>query len=1075
LPCSLRRGILTPYFSQKFRAGRDKTGWGSHVGIRSPLKLLFACVLFTAGLWPALSSAQQSDEPVRRAFLVGNLKYNDSYIVRLERTVNDAKDLAKDLEDVGFDKKNIKVATDIKNKAAFNKEFEAFLKTVNPGDFVLFYFSGHGFGVETLRRNYLLFTDVKSPFTYTRGKMSDDERRNADLVRVRIPRYIPAYQTEEIPEGGSAISTAEIEAKIAEKDPGNVLMILDACRSLARTALDQVEEQRVTVRRSSESGSRLITEAVPRDRFMVLYAAQFGEQAIEGFSEVGRNSLFTEILRTELPRPGQTIRGLANRVKLIVRQSALAQGKQQEPEFAVPRGATYPDTIQLVPSIGAQDYPMAGGNCDGSQANWERIKFSGNRDSLDRHLKRFAGCPSAPEAAQEYIRLALMSDDKPEETACDIADADWKQIGDLADAKDKDGAPDPSKLIDVWRDLPDNERGEFLKLLERLKFPSLPDVQKSLVYRLNRHTERFLGCKTVEVAHKEIARIKKGEPKDEKSTAGVTLDKISLCDELAASDTDMASTRPPEVPGVPFDKLKTQAEEAIKACEADFKKNERVARFLFNRARAHYALALRAKPAPDAGLRKESFELAAKYYKAASAAGYVSALNDLAVLYEAGDVAQKDDDEDPIKLFSRGAEQGHPLAMYNLAIHYRNGPDNDGRGAKRDLVAAAEWFSKAADAGYVSAMVELGLALVKGEGASNPRRGMEWLLTAANQGATRAKFLLGFYYYWGADDRVKGINSIKPDYTLSLLWFGRLAEVRDRLALRWLAEHLQDGDGLSSPQPEIAERYWRLAAYAGDPYAQVVFADRLRRGFALAKPQFGSNEALDLLERAVVQGEASAALGLAHIYRGGDQTAGGRPQQKNVRKAMEYAFRAIDLAVLSDRDVETNGERLPEIGAAHLLIEMVRDPQHPEQRKLLKADEIERLERYYGATDEQGKVKIRRLEVVLTCHVGEREWSRREKKWVWPVTWPKRKTLWVWDWGRAESPTEFQFRALERADRPCTDNDLLRRTLVDIFNQAKKSGESFTALVEQKIKTAKGENNPPKKKKERRGRGRRYG
>jgi hypothetical protein len=76
----------------------------------------------------------------------------------------------------------------------------------------------------------------------------------------------------------------------------------------------------------------------------------------------------------------------------------------------------------------------------------------------------------------------------------------------------------------------------------------------------------------------------------------------------------------------------------------------------------------------------------------------------------------------------------------------------------------------------------------------------------------------------------------------------------------------------------------------------------------------------------------------------------------------------------------------------------------------------------------------------------------------------------VWDWGRAEAPTEFQFRNLERADNLCTDNDVLRRTLIDIFNQSKKNQESFAALVDQKVRTARGENNPPKAKKERRGR-----
>lgn len=41
---------------------------------------------------------------------------------------------------------------------------------------------------------------------------------------------------------------------------------------------------------------------------------------------------------------------------------------------------------------------------------------------------------------------------------------------------------------------------------------------------------------------------------------------------------------------------------------------------------------------------------------------------------------------------------------------------------------------------------------------------------------------------------------------------------------------LEQGRGLPNPQPEIAERYWRLAAYGGDPDAEVEYANRLRKG-----------------------------------------------------------------------------------------------------------------------------------------------------------------------------------------------------------------------------------------------------
>ena len=160
-----------------------------------------------------------AEAQTRRAFLVGVQRYGDGYINPLTRAVNDAKDVGKDLEDAGFDKKNIKVVTDVRTKEAFDKEFDAFLKTVDPGDLVLFFFSGHGFGVEADQNNYLLFTDLRSPFTYARSQLNDPERRNADVVRLRIPSFLESYQRVEIPRAGSRRPRSSARSRNAIRKP----------------------------------------------------------------------------------------------------------------------------------------------------------------------------------------------------------------------------------------------------------------------------------------------------------------------------------------------------------------------------------------------------------------------------------------------------------------------------------------------------------------------------------------------------------------------------------------------------------------------------------------------------------------------------------------------------------------------------------------------------------------------------------------------------------------------------------------------------------------------------------------
>ncbi len=97
-----------------------------------------ACLGF-AGLcvFGAVSGAQAE---TRRAFVLGVQRYSDSDIQSLTRSDADAADIAGDLEDLGFDKKNVTLATDLRTKDDFDKKFQAFLKTIQEGDDVVFFF-----------------------------------------------------------------------------------------------------------------------------------------------------------------------------------------------------------------------------------------------------------------------------------------------------------------------------------------------------------------------------------------------------------------------------------------------------------------------------------------------------------------------------------------------------------------------------------------------------------------------------------------------------------------------------------------------------------------------------------------------------------------------------------------------------------------------------------------------------------------------------------------------------------------------------------------------------------------------
>ena len=109
---------------------------------------------------------------------------------------------------------------------------------------------------------------------------------------------------------------------------------------------------------------------------------------------------------------------------------------------------------------------------------------------------------------------------------------------------------------------------------------------------------------------------------------------------------------------------------------------------------------------------------------------------------------------------------------------------------------------------------------------------------------------------------------------------------------------------------------------------------------------------------------------------------------------------------------------------------------------LLKPDELERLQKFYGTIDpDLRRVKFRSFEVPLTCYGPNSGWF-------------KPRQLWVWDWGRQESPTEPQFRNLER-QTDCPYNDVLRQTLIAAFEAARKNKVAFADLVEEEVHAAR--------------------
>ena len=295
---------------------------------------------------------------------------------------------------------------------------------------------------------------------------------------------------------------------------------------------------------------------------------------------------------------------------------------------------------------------------------------------------------------------------------------------------------------------------------------------------------------------------------------------------------------------------------------------------------------------------------------------------------------------------------------------------------------------------------------------------------------------------------------VVPDPSLSLLWYGRAAEANDPAAQSLMGLLMEAGIGLPSPQAEIAERYWRLAAYAGYEDAEVEFADRLRRGAVLAKPENGDREAVKLLERAISQESARAALQLARAYRNGELGV-----EKDILQAVRYAFQAIKFSQ-SAEPLSENGSPFIEIAAGHQIVEIAKSGEAltADGRPMFSPDEIGRMERYYGKVDAaSSKVKALRLTTRLAC------WRSGATTYTSSRTYD----FWVWDWDREESPTESQLRYLERSSG-CADNKDLRDTLQASFQLARKNKVAFADLIAQQIRAAVSANEAAADKKSKR-------
>ena len=255
-----------------------------------------------------------------------------------------------------------------------------------------------------------------------------------------------------------------------------------------------------------------------------------------------------------------------------------------------------------------------------------------------------------------------------------------------------------------------------------------------------------------------------------------------------------------------------------------------------------------------------------------------------------------------------------------------------------------------------------------GQGVSpDPRRAVEWAERAADAGSVDAKVDLGLFYFYGyriVDDNgdVDAAKSVLSDNSRALLWFGRAALANNARAQYNLAMMMEAGDGLPIPQPEIAARYYRLAAHGGFEDAEIDLAERLRSGvFSRARKTARTKPLICCVARSArVRLEPPTRRNLSQRRVRRDQ----RPAEGDA-----ICLSGDELSAEADPATE-DGDPFFEADAGILLAEMAVNGQANDinGKPLLDDDEIERLQKFYGTVNpDMRKVEVRKLEVPLGC------------------------------------------------------------------------------------------------------------
>ena len=252
--------------------------------------------------------------------------------------------------------------------------------------------------------------------------------------------------------------------------------------------------------------------------------------------------------------------------------------------------------------------------------------------------------------------------------------------------------------------------------------------------------------------------------------------------------------------------------------------------------------------------------------------GDIDCMKELAVLYLNGGDETDADPEKSSYWYRKLAEEGEPIAMYNLGLHYAKG-----FGVERDFEQAAYWMGEAAKAGDEDA-----------PHSEKKYRGMADNLEKAEAGDAEAQaFLARGYMEIGGSLRQAGPGK---DYEESVKWAKKAVEQGNGDAMWTLALAYEHGRGVAEDM-DTAIKYYEMGAEAGNAACKHSLGCEYMTGRHIQKD---TKKGFELFKESAEQGYGLAMKDLGYCYQFAKGCMG------NMKTALEWYEKALELIHDSD-------------------------------------------------------------------------------------------------------------------------------------------------------------------------------